>query len=154
GAVVAYHDETWAVRFGELLMPKVANGIDMDWDIARARAENLEFEWNPAVGQRPTTVRVLSYVNHANMGDYREAVHRLESGVDPVPIIENTREQGRIKYGFGLNGEQQVTARLRAFARWGWNEPHHESFAYTEAHDSLAFGGDYAGSRWGRPLDK
>jgi hypothetical protein len=154
GAMVAYYDETWTLRFGELLMPKVANGIDMDWNIARAHAENLELEWSPPVGQRPPTVRVLSYVNHANMGDYREAVQRFESGVDPVPIIENTREEGRIKYGFGLNGEQPVTANLRAFARWGWNEPHHESFAYTEVHNSLSLGGDYAGSRWSRPLDK
>jgi len=154
GGVVAYYDGRWAVRFGELLMPKVANGIDMDWNIARAHAENLELEWNPTVRQRPTTVRVLSFVNHANMGDYREAVQRFESGVDPVPTIENTREQGRIKYGFGLNGEQQITACLRGFARWGWNEPHHESFAYTEVHNSLALGGDYAGSPWHRPLDK
>jgi len=152
-AVVEYHDRAWAVRFGEMLMPKVANGIDMDWNIARARAENIELEWHPPI-QRATTVRVLSYVNHANMGDYREAVRRFESGIDSVPTIENTREQGRIKYGFGLNAEQQITAGLRLCARWGWNEPHHESFAYTEVHNSLAFGADYVGSRWRRPLDK
>jgi high affinity Mn2+ porin len=135
-------------------MPKVANGIDMDWNITRARAENLEVEFHPAIGRKPTILRVLSYVNHANMGDYAEAIQRFQRGIDPVPTIENTRQQGTIKYGFGINAEQQVTTDWRAFVRYGWNEPHHESFAYTEVHHSIAGGTDFAGSPWRRPLDK
>jgi len=154
GAIIEYHEGAWALRFAEMLMPKVANGIDLDWNITRAHAENLELEWHPTIWRRPTTVRVLSYVNHADMGDYREAVQRFENGIDSVPTIEHTRQQGTIKYGFGLNAEQQITSELRGFARWGRNEPRHESFAYTEVHHSLAFGADYAGSRWHRPLDK
>src|SRR5713101_1673088 len=110
--MVEYHDRVWAIRFGGMLMPKIANGIELDWNVGRARAENVEIEWHPVIRQRATTVRLLSYVNHANMGDYREAVQRVESGVDPVPIIENTRQQGRIKYGFGVNADQQVTPSL------------------------------------------
>jgi high affinity Mn2+ porin len=154
GAIAEYHNGAWGLRFGEMLMPKVANGIDMDWNIVRARGENLEVEWHPVILNRPTAVRVLSYVNHANMGDYRQAVQRFESGIDAMPVIEKTREQGRIKYGFGLNADQQITTALRGFVRWGWNEPRHESFAYTEVHNSLAFGADYNGSRWRRALDK
>jgi high affinity Mn2+ porin len=154
GAVVEYHDPQRVIRFGEMLMPKVANGLALDWNLSRARAENIEFEWHPEIGDRSGIMRLLAYVNHANMGDYREAVHRFVSGVDPVPTIENTRQQGRIKYGFGVNVEQPVTAALRAFARGGWNEPHFESFAYTEANDSAQFGVDYAGARWKRPTDK
>ena len=55
-------------------MPTVANGIDMDWNIARARAENLELELHPATG---LAVRLLGYANHANMGSYDEAIQRL-----------------------------------------------------------------------------
>jgi high affinity Mn2+ porin len=154
GAVVEYHDRLWALRFGEMLMPKVANGIQLDWNIRRAHAENIEIEWHPDLRQRPTTVRMLSYVNHANMGDYRAAVQRFENGIDPVPIIENTRQQGRIKYGFGLNAEQQVTSSLRTFVRWGWNEPHFELFAYTEVNDTVTLGADYAGRSWHRAQDK
>src|SRR5262249_47830544 len=121
GAIVEYREPSWTVHFGEMLMPKVANGIDMDWNITRARADNFEFEWHPAAWRRPTTLRVLSFVNHANMGDYREAVRRFEDGTDAVPTIENTREQGRIKYGVGLNADRQVTDSLHAYSRWGWN---------------------------------
>jgi hypothetical protein len=154
GGIIEYHGGAWAVRFGEMLMPKVANGLDMEWNIARARAENIEVEWHPALKAHPAKVRVLSYVNHANMGDYRTAVERFQSGLDPVPTIEHTRQQGTIKYGFAANAEQQITPNLRGFVRWGWNEPHHESFAYTEVHQSVALGADYAGSRWQRALDK
>jgi high affinity Mn2+ porin len=155
GALAEYHSRTWAARFGEMLMPKVANGIDLDWDLRRARAENLELEFHSKrIRHREGVVRLLSYVNHANMGDYREAVRHFESGIDPVPTIENTRQQGRVKYGFGFNAEQRLTDWLRVFARWGWNEGHHESFAYTEVNETVSLGGDYSGVPWGRKYDK
>jgi high affinity Mn2+ porin len=155
GALVEYHSRNWAARLAEMLMPKIANGIDLDWNLRRARAENAELEFHSKrIRQREGVVRLLSYVNHANMGDYREAVRRFESGIDRVPTIENTRRQGRIKYGFGLNAEQALTESFRIFTRWGWNEGRHESFAYTEVNETVALGGDYSGARWGRKLDK
>ena len=73
-AIVEYDTPKWSLRFGEALMPTVANGIDMDWNIARARAENLELELHPTTG---LVVRLLGYANHANMGSYDEAISRL-----------------------------------------------------------------------------
>ncbi len=155
GAVIEYHDNAWTLRFGELLMPKVANGIELDWNVGRARGENLELEVHPSLVERQRgTVRLLGYLNHANMGDYREAIQRFHAGIDPEPTIENTRQQGRTKYGFGLNVEQPVTPSLRLFGRTGWNEGHHESFAYTEVDNTVAFGADYSGEMWRRSLDK
>jgi high affinity Mn2+ porin len=151
GATVEYHDRPFSARFGEMLMPKVANGLELDWRIARAHAENLEVEWH---AHERITLRALGYANHANMGDYREAVQRFEQGVDRVPTIENTRQQGRIKFGVDVNAEAQLTSSMRAFARWGWNEPHAESFAYTEVNNSVSVGADVRGAVWQRPMDK
>ncbi len=154
-AMIEYDDPTWALRFAEALMPTVANGIKLDWDLRRARAENVELELHPRVfAGRASVVRLLSYVNHGNMGDYRQAVALFRAGKTPVPVIEDTRQQGTVKYGFGVNLEQQVTTDLRGFARFGWNEGEHESFAYTEVNQTVAFGADYRGSRWGRKHDK
>lgn len=154
-AMIEYDDRAWALRFAEALLPKVANGIDLDWDLHRARAENVELELRPRVfAGRASAVRLLSYVNHGNMGDYREAVALFREGKTPVPIIEDTRQQGTVKYGFGVNLEQQVTGTLRAFGRFGWNEGQHESFAYTEVNQTFAFGADYRGDRWRRKHDK
>ena len=155
GAILEYHDRAWAVRFAEALMPKVANGINLDWDVARARAENLEFELHPGIfAERPSSVRLLSYVNHADMGDYREAIALFLAGKTPRPIIEDTRQQGRVKYGFGVNLEQEITSRWRVFGRFGWNEGAHESFAYTEVNQAFSFGTDYRVDQWHRKQDK
>src|SRR5262249_46990236 len=77
GVIAEYQAPAWAVRFGEMLMPTVANGIDMDWNLGRSRAENLEVEWHSSSRNMPFTLRALSFVNHANMGDYRLAVQRF-----------------------------------------------------------------------------
>ena len=59
-----------------------------------------------------------------------------------------------LKYGFGINAEQEFTDYLRGFVRAGWNEGEHESFNYTEVNETVAFGGDVRGSLWDRPKDK
>src|SRR5579864_5176381 len=154
-AILEYDDRTWALRFAEALMPTIANGIALDGDLARARAENLELELHPnVIAQKRAEVRLLAYVNHANMGDYRQAVDLFLAGQTPQPIIEDTRQEGRVKYGFGINLEQQLSANLRAFGRFGWNEGRHESFAYTEVNQTFSLGADYAGERWHRRHDK
>lgn len=154
-AMLEYDDHSWAVRFAEAMMPTVANGIALDGDLARARAEDLEFEFHPSVvAQRPMQVRLLSYMNHANMGDYREAVDLFLAGKTPAPEVAATRQQGRVKYGFGINLEQQLSADLRAYGRFGWNNGATESFAYTEVDQTFALGADYAGNRWHREHDK
>ena len=155
GVLAEYHDRGWAFRFSEALMPKVANGIDLVWNLRKARAENYELELHPKLlSNRASEVRVLSFVNHANMGIYKEAIANYLAGKTPTPEITAHPFRTTIKYGFGINLEQEITRRLRGFARWGWNEGQHESFAYTEVDQTLEIGGDLAGAAWKRTLDK
>jgi len=155
GVEAEYQDRRWAVRFAEALMPKVANGLDLDWNPGRARGENLEIEIRRGlIPRRDGVVRVLAYANHANMGSYAEALDAWRAGRDPVPSIDAHREQGRVKTGAGVNVEQAMTDTVRAFGRWGWNEGRHESFAYTEVNRSTTLGGDVRGSGWSRRDDK
>jgi hypothetical protein len=155
GAVLEYFDRKWAARYGIFQMPTVANGIDLDWAFSRARGENLEVELQRGLlPHREGKTRLLSYWNHAHMGSYREAINAFLAGTDPVPEITAHEHFGTVKYGFGFNTEQQVTSDIRAFARFGWNEGQHESFAYTEIDQTAVAGADWAGTHWGRPLDK
>ncbi len=155
-AVIAeYHDHDWSARFGEALMPKVANGPQLDFDLFRARSENIELEFRPELEKgKKTTIRLLSFINHANMGSYHEAVQAFLSGTDPQPDITAHRKQGRIKYGFGLNAEQEITKTARMFGRLGWNEGQNESFAYTEVDQAVEIGADWRLDRWRRSNDK
>ena len=153
--IAEYHDRNWAFRFGEALMPKVANGIDLEWNLRRAHADNFELELHPHFfGERNTTVHLLSFVNHANMGVYRDAVNNFLEGKTAKPDITAHPLQTTIKYGFDVNLEQQVSSSVRAFARFGWNEGQHESYAYTEVDQTVQVGADHSGERWRRKLDK
>jgi hypothetical protein len=154
-AMIEYDDHWWTVRFAEGLMPKVANGINLDADVARARAENLEFEARgKLIAHRAGTVRLLGYLNHADMGNYREAIKRYQDGQTSTPDITSTRQQGRHKYGFGINFEQEVTSEVGVFGRLGWSDGRNESFAYTEVDRTLELGGFAKGSAWHRRNDR
>jgi carbohydrate-selective porin OprB len=88
------------------------------------------------------------------MGDYREAINGYLNHQTSIPDITKYRHQGTLKQGFGINIEQELPANFRAFFRAGWNEGHHESFAYTEMNDTVAFGADLSGDAWGRKEDR
>jgi len=155
GGMAEYDDRMWSIRYGLFAMPTVANGIDMDWAFSRAHAQNGEFElrkgWLPT---RKGTSRLLFYANRAHMGSYREAVRAYLAGDDARPMITAHEHLGALKYGFGYNVEQELTANLQVFGRFGWNEGQHESFAYTEVDQTVEAGADYTGARWRRPQDK
>jgi high affinity Mn2+ porin len=155
GALLEYDDHWFTARFAEVLEPKVANGINLDADIARAHASNLEFA---AVGSlfanKPGAVRLLSYLNTANMGNYEDAIAEYREGLTPTPDIVATRRQGRHRYGFDLNFEQLITPIVGVFGRLGWSDGHNESFAYTEDDCTLELGAYFPGSSWHRNYDR
>ena len=155
GAMLEYHDRRWAVRFAEGLMPKVANGIHLDADVSRAHAENMEFELHGTVlRHQEGIVRFLSFVNHANMGSYREAVDNFLAGKTAKPDITAHPLQTTIKYGFGVNFEQPLNDWMGVFGRWGWDEGRHESFAYTEVDQTAEIGAGGNGKAWHRKFDR
>src|SRR5277367_5440534 len=90
--VTEYDDKDWSARYALALMPTVANGIDLDWNLRRASGQNMEFELHkPLFGRllnpdRQGVVRVLSYVNHANMGVYRTQ-NNLALAAHATPVI-------------------------------------------------------------------
>jgi high affinity Mn2+ porin len=160
GGILEYDDRIWSARYAIAAMPVVANGIDLDWALNRANGQNWEFEYRKGLfahfinAKHKGAIRVLSYMNHAHMGDYRASVEEFRSGETSTPEITATERNGTVKYGFGLNTEQEVTDSLRLFGRFGWDEDQHESFAYTEVAQTILFGGDLNGHGWRRPNDK
>ena len=155
GALVEYDDHWWTVRFAEALMPKIANGRYLDADIARARAENLELDASGSrIAHRDGAVRLIAYLNHANMGNYREAIAEFLDGETATPDIIATREQGRHKYGFGLNFEQTVAPQVSVFGRMGWSDGRNESFCFTEDDRTVELGIYVTGHAWRRNSDR
>ena len=158
--VLDYEDRYWGARFAEALEPTAAGGNTLEWNLQDAHSENFELEFRPPIiPARATAIRLLGYMNHANMGNYHQAdalfAEQQAAGEDvAAPNIDNHPHQVSMKYGFGFNAEQEITETLRGYLRAGWNEGQHESWAYTECDAHLAFGFDLRGSWWRRPNDK
>jgi high affinity Mn2+ porin len=155
GVTADYEDRNWGIRFGEALMPKVANGIDLVWRPWQVHAENYEYELRRGlIPKKAGVVRLLAYTNYANMGIYRDAVAQFLEGEVSHPDITNHPWHIRRKYGFGANIEQELAPNLTAFARFGWNNGKTESFAYTEVDQTFIAGLGARGAWWHRRQDR
>ncbi len=151
GWVHELHTATWSFRYGSAGMPRVANGLRFDRRVLKDRGDVFEQEHRHNLGTHPGAVRLLEYVNHADAGTYAEAIQLARGGA--IPDVTATRRPGTLKYGFGINTEQEITNDLGFFTRLGWNDGRTESFAFT-AIDRLASGGiSMTGQRWHRPND-
>ncbi len=152
GWVHEFHTKNWSLRYGSGAMPRVANGLRFDRRILEDRSDVFEGERRYLVRTHPGAVRLMPYVNHADAGTYRDAI-RIAQQNGGVPDITATRKPGTLKYGAGINLEQELTKDIGVFTRLGWNDGKTESFAFT-AIDRLASGGvSVTGQRWRRPFD-
>ena len=137
------------LRYGFSLLPLVANGSVMNWDISRAGSQTLEYTRNYSISGQKGDIRILSYLNVCNMGNYNESIALNPS----APDIKSTRRDGRTKYGFGINAEQALSSDLGAFIRAGWNDGNNETWVFTEIDRTLSIGLSAKGIRWNRPDD-
>jgi high affinity Mn2+ porin len=155
GVIVEYQERRWGFRFAEALMPSVANGMDLVWNLGRARGESYECELHRGVlARKEGMIRLLAFTNHANMGIYRDAIDQYLEGEASKPAITNHPLQTTMKYGFGVNLEQALTRNVIAYGRFGWNNGKTESYAYTEIDQTFSGGVAVNGGTWGRGQDR
>ncbi len=162
--VALYADDPHKItlRYALAKMPTVANGIDLQGSLSKASAENFEFNLNrglaslmgPAgvLNDRKGAIRLLAFVNQANMGVYRQQ-NQAAVAAGVVPVITAHTPGRTVKYGVTLNMEQELTENLRLYGRFGWNEGQHESFAYTEVDQTFSGGFDLAAKAYSHRRD-
>ncbi len=143
-----YNQPRWALRVAIARVPKEANKMALDTNLLKAHGDNVEFEYRYAIGDHPGKLRLFWFENHAHMGSYRETINTPAFGMD----ITRSR-QYRVKYGFGINLEQEVREDLGAFLRAGWNDGRTETWAFTEIDRTLSGGVRLKGTGWGRSND-
>lgn len=152
GWVHEFHARNWSLRYASAAMPRDANGLRFDRRLFRNRGDVFEGEYRYAVSRHPGAIRLLHYQNRANAGTYAEAIRQAETNGGP-PVVTDTRRNGTLKYGFGLNLEQELTKDIGIFGRLGWNDGKTESFAFTAIDRLATVGISIAGQRWRRPFD-
>lgn len=150
-ALAELYQPKWAARFALALEPTGNSGHKTAWNVTKDRSENFEFEYHPDfIHKRSTILRALTFINHAQMASYADALSAYFSGQDPKPDLSAHLKPGQMDYGFGLNGEQEVNDWLRIFGRAGLLEGNKEAFQFAEADSTAAFGGDLDGKMWKR----
>jgi high affinity Mn2+ porin len=152
GWVHEFHTRNWSLRYGSAAEPRVANGLRFDRRLLRNRGDTFEGEVRYHLGAHAGAVRLLEYLNHSNSGTYAEAI-RLSQQTGLPPDVTATRRNGTLKYGTGLNAEQEIAKDIGVFARLGWNDGKTESFAFTAIDRLLNAGLSVTGTSWRRGND-
>ena len=108
GLLPEYQSKRWAFRFGEMLMPTVANGIDLVWDLRQAHAENYELELRPTLLKgRKSVVRLLAYENQQTWATTRRQLRVTRRGWTrpkhrKYPASGNSEVRLRLQCGAGV----------------------------------------------------
>jgi high affinity Mn2+ porin len=148
GFAAELNQPNWTVRYGMFQIPRVQNGMAEDPAYLRAWGMVTELERRFTLRDHPGAVRLLAYLNRADMGSYAEAV---DNPVRPADIVA-TRAY-RLKYGFCLNAEYELTKGVGAFTRLGWNDGLNENWAYADVQKSGSAGLSIKGDFWRRTND-
>jgi high affinity Mn2+ porin len=148
-AIVEFVTHRVELRYGFSLVPEVANGMVMNWNINKAGSHTLEYSQHYNLAGKNGTLRILSFFTTTDMGNYNESV-----ALNPtLPDLVATRKYGRVKYGFGINAEQSVNKNMGVFFRTSWNDGNNETWVFTEVDRSVSFGISSNGSAWKRQDD-
>jgi len=152
GIVQEFHARKWALRYGIVAEPQIANGSVFDRRLLRDHGQVWEAERRYSWRKRDGAIRILGYDNRAQAGNYGEAL-KLAAETGTTPNVSLTDRVGTLKYGAGISFDQAITSNVGVFARLGWNDGKTQSFAFT-AIDRLASGGvSIKATRWHRKYD-
>lgn len=151
GAVVELNRRDWAVRAGLFQVPAQPNSDVLTFNTGGAV---VEFEERHQISGQPGKLRLGAFVNRGNTGSYRGALatEAADPALDINEVMASLRRQA-LKYGFYVNGEQQITTDVGIFARVSWNDGQNEILSFTDIDRSVSAGVSIKGSHWGRASD-
>jgi high affinity Mn2+ porin len=163
GIALELNQPQWTLRYGFFQMPAVKNGYTGDdeylmWPangadgpFLRSWAMSMELERRWSVHSHPGAIRLLAWLNEADMASYSAATAILKKD-GPGADISPARAY-RYKYGFGLNWEQEIMKNVGLFSRLGWNDGQEETWTFTDINYSASLGASVNGTGWGRTED-
>jgi len=150
GVAGEFSGPRWSLRAGSFMVPREANGLTLDRHLRRNHGEVAEFELRHEVFGQPGKFKFMTWMNHANMGNYRLAL------LEPTrpPDVTLTQRAGTLKYGLGFMAEQGLTPDLGAFLSLGWDDGKTETWAFTEIDRTFNTGLEWKGRGWHRAKDR
>ena len=169
GIAVELNQPKWALRYGFFQMPRVQNYFTADDQVLmwrpsggtgsagadgpflRAWGMAVEFDRRYSVNAHPGAIRLLPFLNEADMASNHAATAILLAKGPGADI--SAAQAYRYKYGFGLNWEQEIAENVGLFSRLGWNDGHEQAWAYADDNWTASLGVSVKGKQWQRPGD-
>jgi hypothetical protein len=152
GFSLEYFFDEWAVRFGRFMQPREPNQLTLDPAIFKHYGDQIEVERAHTLADKPGKLRLLAFRNRAVMSRYQDALD-LSAQTGGTPDLNAVRFTEQIKYGFGINLEQNLSGSVGIFARASWADGATETYAFTEIDRSISGGLLIRGGGWGRAAD-
>jgi len=145
----------WAARAGYFLVGDVPNSNTFDMSLFSRGGYVGELEMRFKPYDRPGILRMGTWLTSTFAGSYNQAVAlaALTPGLTANDTIAQTR-QGRTKYGFYLNLQQELSDDIGLFGRFSWNDGRTEINAFTDIDTSISLGLSIKGTAWKRPDDR
>lgn len=148
GAAADLKTGDWSWRLGVFAMSDVPNSVVLDKTF-RQHEWVAEVEHRHSLWGQPGALRLLAYLNRADMARYDDALHRAAAaGQGLAPDLAAVRRRGN-KAGLALNVEQQGADGVGTFARLSASDGRQEAYDFTEINRSIAAGVVLQGTLWG-----
>ena len=150
GAALEWNQDWWAIRAGYFALSTQPNKETIDASF-KQNEWVAEFEEHHQVGVHPGKLKLLTYINHANMGLYSDALamSALRGGSPDTSLVRKMNQ----KSGWALNIEQELTSSMGYFLKYSKSDGTKEAFDFTEINHSLATGILLKGNPWKRHND-
>ncbi len=116
--------DDFTVRYGLAAMPTVANGVDLQYNFHRANGQNVELEDRDGPCSLASAPASSACSASSTRPTWATTARRTRPplATGTIPVITAHTFRRSFKYGVGLNFEQELTAALRTYGRFGWNE--------------------------------
>jgi high affinity Mn2+ porin len=156
GFAAEWYQDDWVLRFGRMSGPQEPNMLPVDLALGSHYGDQLEIEHAHMLNERPGKIRVLGWRNRAKLASFNDALAWLNAhpgqytGPDALYAVRNTE---KIKYGLGINIEQEISDSTGFFLRAMQTDGRTETYAFTEVDGSLSTGFLIKGGSWGRNED-
>lgn len=156
GFAAEWYKNEWVLRVGRMTGPRRPNELPVDWALGKHYGDQIEVEHEHELYGRPGKVRVLGWRNRAQTASFNDALAWLNAhpgnyaGPDALFAV---RGPDKIKYGLGVNVEQEISDNSGFFLRVMQADGRTETYAFTEVDGSLSTGVAIKGQAFGRPDD-
>ncbi len=116
-------------------MPTAPNSDELTY---KTGGTVIEFEERHTIFDQPGKLRIGGFATAAIPGNYSQAlaIEEADPSLDINTVMASIRHDN-LKYGFYLNGEQQLMKDVGLFARASWNNGQTEILSFTDIDRSL-----------------